>query len=480
MSLAKLFSDLGVLVRIRQCAELVINGGSGYTADSISQLRIESDAVFDEDATGLLLHGSVDALLTAWQNSQNNIMAAADSIAVDVLRNRAVDLIGGTAVSGDIFGLCGELANYMRDNSKYVLQSTVAAGAVTAGGTNAGGGTWTVSVLNPWGDTSNNQAVQNQDFSAYCYADSYTGGTEVNAELFRVSGSFQHQLEGIQNCLYPAADGRDNVGGGNRLQNEDASTPGNGGNTDTTIPFENFTTHTPDGWTVNTGTPGTNINLETTEKYLGSNSLEFLGDVGATLMDISQDANDFYGSSATDQALEPGARYVHGFYLKAESGLVAGVIEGLFEGTAYSAGATEKATKDMSSSPPTTWTLYTGVAKMPKAVPADMKYTIQLTTALTNGKALWIDAAFCAKLHYVPAWGCYIHFTGSSTPCVSTPHNPDRWKWSTTNDHAGLFQEWFSRKSDPQEFQRTKYCDIQMPLPADSPASADCAESKAQ
>jgi len=75
--------------------------------------------------------------------------------------------------------------------------------------------------------------------------------------------------------------------------------------------------------------------------------------------------------------------------------------------------------------------------------------------------------------------GCYVHFVGSAVMAVSTPDNPDRWKWATTNDHAGLFQEWFSRVSDPQDFTRTRYCNLQIPMPADTD-SAELAESKAQ
>lgn len=483
MTLAYLGDELGKIIRIRQCFELMINGGASATVDSITQLRIEVDAVFDDDATGLQMASSAHSLLTTAQNALNNLMAACDQIAVDVIRNRAVGLINATALSGDIYGLCGEFANYLRDNSKAVLQSTVAAGVVTAGSTNTGSGVPVLSVLNPWADASNNQAVQNQDFSAFCYADSYTGGTAAHAELFKITGSYGHQLTGVQNCLYPAADGSGNVGGGNRLQNEDAVGDAAGTNSDTTICFENFGTSAtgiPDGWTKVTGTGGTNINAETTEYYLGAACLEFLGDAGGTLMDISLDANRFFGSTTTDQALQPGARYLVGMYLKVHGSMAGGVIEACLEGTAYTAGATEKATKDFSGTPPTTWTLYTGVAQMPKAIPTDMHFHIRLTTALTNTRECWIDGVFLAKMHYVPQWGCYLHVVGGSTLFVSTPEQPDRFTWSTTNDHAGLFQEWFSRVSDPQDFTRTRYCNLQIPMPASGSASAELAETKAQ
>lgn len=480
MSLAYLGDELGKLIRIRQCFELMINGGASATVDSITQLRSEVDGVFDDDATGIRIGGTVQDLLTYAQNTLNQLMAACDSIGVDIIRNRAVDLIGSTALDGDIYGVVGDLANYLRDNSKTLLYCTVAAGSVTAGSTNTGTGTFVLSTLNPWNDTYNAQQIQNQDFAGSCYSDSYTGGQPAHGEYFKVQGSYGHTLTGIRNALYPGADGTRNSGGGNRLQNEDATTPGTGGNADTTIPFENFTSNTPDGWTVVTGTPGTNVNLESTEHYLGSYCLEFLGDAGGTLMDVSQDANHFFGSSSTDQALDPGAHYLIGMYLKVHGSLTAGVIEACLEGTAYSAGATEKATKDFSATPPTTWTLYTGVAKMPKAIPTDMHFHIRLTTALTNTRECWIDGVFCSKMWYVPIWGINLAFVGSSTAAVAAEHNPDRWSWATTNDWASLFQEWFARFSDPQDFAKTRYCNLGTPLPCGAAASAELDETKAQ
>ena len=112
---ASVGDELGLGVRIRKVLQLVINGGAGYTADSLSQLRIEADALFDDDATSLIVHAKVMSFLQSCYGTMNSLCKAADELILDVLRNRLYDEIDATNLPGDTPGLIGAMAQKMRD-----------------------------------------------------------------------------------------------------------------------------------------------------------------------------------------------------------------------------------------------------------------------------------------------------------------------------------------------------------------------------
>lgn len=486
MSLANIGDELGLAIRIRQCIELMVNGGAAVSIDSVTQLISEADADFDTDATSTRMHPTVIGFLNNLRNVLQGQLAQADRMAYAILKNRAWADVKSTAAENDIRGFAGDFTKYLRDQTKTVLECTPAIGAATAGGNNTGTGVPKLDMLDTW--NRNNQAIQNEDFEIACTSDAVTGSTNQHQETFMCQGSFGGKLSGIKACMYPAGDGSGNSGGGNRLQNEDASTPGNGDNADVVIPFEHFTTNTPDGWTIDTGAAGTDV-LDgangLAQSHFGSTCMEFVGD-GATLIEVSQDAHDFYGATAggtttAEQDLEPLAHYIIGCYMKAEAGITAGVVSFYLDATGYTAGATEMATKDMSGTPPTAaFTLYTGIVKMPKGIPSDMKAVFKCTTALSNTHSVSIDGAFLAKMYFWEAKGFNIAMVPSPTAFVYDERDPDRFYWTTTNDWAGLFQEWFARRTDTRDITRMKYNDIGMAVRAGAAASAELAETKAQ
>jgi len=126
----------------------------------------------------------------------------------------------------------------------------------------------------------------------------------------------------------------------NRLQNKDEVTGGatSNSNTDTTIPFENFTGSVPDCWQLVTGTATTHITSEsaTANVLFGSYSLEFAGD-GSTKTKIKIAGADLYGSSQTDFNLYPGEKYLIGTWMKSDAAISAGTFEMYMDGTGYTA-----------------------------------------------------------------------------------------------------------------------------------------------
>jgi len=436
MALADVGNEVGWGIRFRQCVELMINGGAGATIDSITQLITEAEATFDADATAKRMLPTVIGHCNNMRRALNSWMKQTDLVILALMRNRMSEDIDSVAIANDPYGLAGELARYMRDNSKSVLETTPAVSAVTAGGENVGDGTVLVDMLN----TSNedNQNIQNgADYWVTCYEDAITGSAEQHQEYFSIQSSFGSQRDDIKSCMYPDEDGEENVGGGNRLQNKDGSTPGNGANADTTIPFENFTSNTPDGWTVDTGSAGTQVLEESTEYYFGSKCLEIVGDAGGTLTQISQDAYDFFGATAggttsDQQALSPYAHYAIGYYMKSAD--TTGKISMYMDGTGYSAGAAEKATYDFGASGAlASWTLVEAVVNMPKNIPSDMECIIKVETALGNGVSAYIDGAFLAKMHHIPEFGLNIAVVSGDSAFVYHHEYSDRFHFSTTS-----------------------------------------------
>jgi hypothetical protein len=76
--------------------------------------------------------------------------------------------------------------------------------------------------------------------------------------------------------------------------------------------------------------------------------------------------------------------------------------------------------------------------------------------------------------------GINLHVVPNATAFVYDDRDTDRFQFSTTNDQAGLFQEFFSRRTDPRDLTRMKYGDFGMHVNATSTASAELAETKAQ
>lgn len=484
MAAADVGNEVGFGVRLRQVLELCINGGAGATIDSLTQLMSEAEATFDSDATAKYAQPTVLNFLKQLIANRNQEMAAVDDLIHYNLQNRAAADFDAVSLPTDIHGLAGEMARYMRDNTLNVLETTPSISSVTAGGTNTGNGTVIVDMLSTWNE--NNQNIPDGcDYWAVCEADAITGGMNEHQELFSISSSFAGKYDGIYVCHYPAADGTGNTGGGNRLQNEDGTTPGSGGNSDYTISWENFTSDTPDGWTVDVGSAGTQVNEESTEYYFGSKCLEFLGDAGSTLTAISQSAYDFFGATAggstvVEEALSPLAHYLIGVYCKSHASMAAGVFEFKMTGTGYTAGSTEKATYDFTSGALTSWTFKHGIVQMPRSIPSDVAVSLALTTALTNTREAWFDGAVFAKMHYIPAFGQNVAIIAGSTAFVYHHEDSERFIWTSSNDWAGLFQEWFARTTDQRDPNAVRYANLQVALPSDPTASSEFAESKAQ
>lgn len=193
--------------------------------------------------------------------------------------------------------------------------------------------------------------------------------------------------------------------------------------------FQNFTTtNTPDDWTISTGTVGTHI-FEDTTVHRGSKALKFTGNASLAAINIYQ----------TLTTLIPNKRYFVGFYVKGVAGVSSGTLTIQFEGTGYTAGATEKIELNAAAlAAQTTYEWEHFFVNMPVYIPSDFALVIKWTgtpsahSILINGGGL-IEAVYfnghCAGI------------TAGSAPFLRT----DRFTYTVTNNYNGVFQTAFAK-----------------------------------
>lgn len=201
--------------------------------------------------------------------------------------------------------------------------------------------------------------------------------------------------------------------------------------------FNTFTVaNTPDDWTVQAGTPGTDILDGTTGAYQGSHCLKFTGQGSPVLSQIWQ---------AVD--LEPNTVYALCYRIKdSGAGLLAGVVSfDLYNGSSVvtdDAGTSNSTTKAFG----TTTGSYVGYVAFfitPKVLPSTLRLRIHVSTALTSGESMFID-----HVALVPATQLYTGgpFAAIFSGATATVKN-DRFTFAVTNTQ-GVFQEWFDRWFD--------------------------------
>ena len=231
-----------------------------------------------------------------------------------------------------------------------------------------------------------------------CIKDAQISGT-AGAEVFEVTG--EAPISDITDINWPGGSG---VSGRVVVTDPtvDASSQINK-NLLTNSAFENFTTNTPNNWTIAVGSAGTQISKNTTaaQIFKGTASLKVTGDSGGTLTKLTQNLDT---SGATTGRLEPDTVYGLTFKAYLDTGISAGVLKLSIKdsgGTAITADSmTAELTANLGALSAGSWQTSTTFFKTPKALPTGTPYTatVELTTALTNAKNVYIDqiAAFKA------------------------------------------------------------------------------------
>lgn len=341
-----------------------------------------------------------------------------------------------------ILGSILEVIRQMKVAGASVLAMTVTAAAGTRSA--IGNGPVNRSVRRPLDGKVLENAFA-ETIRAVCISDSYTGGATSGRETFALTGSgkqgdlFAHDWPLGSNCStsLSAIDGSKNNSAGNILTNS---------------AFNSWATgDVLNNFTLDIGTAGTHTVKETSLVYDGAAALRLVGD-GSNLTQLSQKFNISTGTSGT---LSPLTQYsVNVFARRDGTAAGAGVLtielvdqNGTIINDAN--GAANRFTIDLTALT-TVYTQSAGVFRTPNILPTSQYFRLRLSTALTSGRAVYLDKMSMGKMTQAYRGGTYFAIHSGSTPFVindyiSTTITNSRGAGGTLN----TWQTAFFRLCDP-------------------------------
>lgn len=282
-----------------------------------------------------------------------------------------------------------------------ILAATVT--ATPAPFTGAGNGVMNLSVRRP----SDGRIVENalaENILAICTTDSYTSGATEGNETLTITGegnepdqfAFDWPLGSNSQTTIQAIDGDSDNASGNILTNSGYSA---------------FTANVPDNWVLNVGTGGTNVFQETTIVYDNSNSaLRITGDGSGTLVNLSQQFDLAAGTAGTVSAL---TQYGFNIWIRRDgTAAAAGVltIDLVDENDVViedEGGNANTFTIDLTTLT-TVYTAYQTQFRLPRVMPTQVHLRYHLTTALTNGRSVYLDRGSFGLMTRLYGYGPYV------------------------------------------------------------------------
>lgn len=389
-------------------------------------LVVEVDDVLDEYNNDRELGISLESGLPGFVSSAGSPLSTLGSI----ISNTIIEMVHADdpLPSKDIDSALIRLRDQMINSSDSLDGTTVSASTAAAkvdGTSNVGNGQVVVSLVDARGNTT--QYVRAESIVLECTNDAQESGT-AGRETFSLKGELSTTnldekwpdgsgLSGSITLADPSNDASAAIGQ-NRLTNSD---------------FEDFTANAPDSWTIDTGAAGGTV-TKTTTQHRGTNALEFAGN-GSELTEIS-----FALTGAV--VVKPNKKYVIGFWVRDDgTGPAAGVLSVSLQstgGTIYNSATsltTASKTVDLTSVG-STYAFQSIAFETPTLLPTGAKVVIELTTALTNGRSVFIDGCFMAEMaQFGGAGGPFVIMTPGATNFI----REDRFVTTITNNNEGEF-----------------------------------------
>jgi hypothetical protein len=441
--------DIGKMARIFRVMDLITTGGHAVTIDDIDSLKNEWIAVMDADAAHQDINLRGQAVIADWWNAMQSLKTKwIQAVFVPWVLTYLKDRSGLNSTGRSVQSILYDLYDAMAIDSKVVRSNVITLGSVTAAATNSGtDSTIYVSKMDIWGH--DNEVIQTDDVLFVCVKDVPNNGVTAGKEVF----AWTSAVHGAGPLLYmPYNEGGD-AQGQNRIVNGD---------------FEDFTVaNTPDSWDIDLGVVATNI-FKSTDKFRGTNCLKLSGDGATATIKISQSMTAW--SNYSSSKLEPKGMYCLTARIKTvgAGGGDAGTLTIQCEGTAYSAGATEKITFALNAGAPTVYTLYKYTVQLPKTIPTDFELVISITGTCTAGTDVYIDnLIFCKMTEFVKAGLFACPIPGSVDPIAGTKQ-PDYHTMTTTNGWDYRFQSFLTQATDLTDPRTIVYPGIGVPLPSHS------------
>lgn len=410
-------------------------GSGGPAIDCIDVNADEIEAQYASSRQELVdaLYTNRDGLKSAMGSWQSYLRTLARSTLIQMVDDDT------TLESKSVSNAMAALIEQMEDDSDSVDASATAASSA-AGASNNGDGVVAVTVKG--GDGVAREYLFAETIAVKCTSDSQTGSATEGSETFTVAGD--RIVADPLSHLWPGGSGASTT-----LTANDASSTSQ---LVTNGDFEDFTTNTPDGWTVAVGAAGTDIFAAGSgDAYEGSNGLELTGTGGAPLSEIYQSVT-----------LEPNTVYHFNCYVKKSASLAAGVLQiDLHDGSSVIAddASTNNAATIAHGTVTTSFASFSGTFITPRVLPSTTRVRVKITTALTSGESLFVDHLCLVKAKELYTGGPYATCFSGATKFIKD----DKFTITVTNGLEGGFQQLFDRLFDMRA--------LGLQLPSDSGGS---------
>lgn len=415
-----------------------------YIAQRADAIALSADQLDIADAIALMTAGDPDQILdgfdsivAGWQANVVSWRAALIDLATTRLQDQATILDEIGAVSFDSADLLSKLVTRMNLDAETVLKSTVTLGANSADPSNTGNGSIVKTTILD-GVTSpgagavgtfashpeyrgllSQLAVTSETMRLECITDSFVGSVAEGAEVWRWTGRKRDEANGFGN------EGSGEIGNVVSLHGQSAILQ----NAD----FEDWSAGVLDSWDLVAGTFGSTITQETTDAFVyhGESAIAFNGNGVAASMELKQ--------GVANALVTANKMYCVSARVMGAVGLAAGTLTIQFEGTGYSAGASEKISLDHTALAAigASYSLQHFFVIMPDIIPSDFRLVIRYNGTPENGKTIRVDDVGFNAASY--GGGIAVAIIRGSTPWVRN----DRVDFTVANDDDGEFQKFF-------------------------------------
>lgn len=317
-----------------------------------------------------------------------------------------------------------ELIRQMKVAGATVLAATVA-GTATAF-TGDGNGAAVVSTVRPF-DGKSLENLYAETITLLCTDDSYTGGAAAGSEGFAITG--QGNQSDVFAFNWPLGS---NVQVSGTAINAAAD---NGANLLTNSDFEDWTGGKPDHFALTVGAADVNVVEETTITFGGTAALRIVGDGAGTNTTLQQEFAD--STDGTAGQLAPATQYGVCLWMRRDGvAPAAGVLTiSLVDenGTVLVDENSVANTFNIALTGLTTdYASYTGVFRTPYILPTTSFLRLQLSTALTSGRSVYVARLSLGQMTQLYASGPFLSIHSGSLPFAAG----DRATVTTTNSRG--------------------------------------------
>jgi hypothetical protein len=389
------------------------------------------------DTTDQFLADNLYSNLLSFQNSSTGYQQSLRSLATSTVIQMVTDDQPQSQASSLPISL-NYLINQMISASATVNQCNASA-TVIAGSGNTGNAIVVAGLYTSTG------LIQQDAFAelitGIVTADAQTGNRIAGQETFTFRG--QYAIGDPLSWLYPVGSGAQvSVTCISALVNQSRGTQNylNNGS------FESWANvpNVPDGFLVQTGTPGTTIKQSTAVFYDGLSSLNFAGN-GSELTSIYQQFGTISASGTTTSEF-PFDHVAWNTFVQVDSTPAAGVLEFAYVNSSNvivndASGNPNVKTLALTGLTGGVWTSFHGFFRVPRVLPTGLRLRIRLSTALTSGRNVFIDHAALAGVVQMYPGGCVLAAFSANTNLISG----DTYYANIYNDYAGKFQTDFDR-----------------------------------